>query len=105
AAGALAIQAPSPSLPSLVTVPARDEASPPSRGMGNLLLAAGYIGNSSTRTANWRSAFALEAGWRPIPNLTLGIGYEIAPPDTTGTGAMTFRFQRHPVFAGAGYRF
>jgi hypothetical protein len=86
-------------------LPAPDAPEPRPGGLGKLEVSGGYLGSSGTHAPVWRSAFALEAGWRPTPNLTFALGYEIAPPDSAGTGAMTSSFQRHPVFASTAYRF
>ncbi len=76
---------------------------------GSIALAAGYVGNTGTRGVAWQSAFALQAGWHPSVHGTLGVGYEIALPDTAapgvGTGMESSSLSsRHPLFAFGSYR-
>ncbi len=96
--------------PQLVAEPApraKDAADPrPGDGSpGKAEVTVGYLGNSGTHSAVWRSAFAVEVGWRPLPSLTFALGYEVAPPDTAGSGDMGYSFQRHPIFLSTAYRF
>jgi hypothetical protein len=68
-------------------------------------LAAGYVGNTAGRSIVWQSAFAVEAGWHPMPRATLGLGYEFALPDSsTAGGPGAAQSHRHPLFGAAGYR-
>jgi hypothetical protein len=109
---AVAESPPSPAepafLPPSLLVPAKnvwgDEAPTGRPSGGSLALGVGYLGNTAAWNGTWQSAFAVQAGWRPTPSVTLGLGYEIAPPDSVAVGPGSVQLQRHPIFLGAGYR-
>jgi hypothetical protein len=82
-----------------------DVIAPRSEPMPRLAFSAGYLGGTFGGGVPWQNGASLRVSFAPVQGFYLGAGYDLVAGSRVALPHGSLGLERHPLFAGGGYRF